>query len=162
MNIPQKRIRREIFGPPKDITAEPGWPKSLSKDATVTVALKGGPHPDRPGGRTTYNITGTRRDCCTQCVPFRRVQPLPDKASFRRSVSAGRREGKKIGQALRLYSCLHGLSVDGPGDHDLDRLTLKIERKVLWIYRCFRVKEKSPLSPGEAAGSARAGSPCAG
>lgn len=43
MNIPQRRIRREVFGPPKDITAEPEWPKSLSKDATVTIALKGGP-----------------------------------------------------------------------------------------------------------------------
>ena len=43
MNVPGKRIRREVFGPPKDISTEPGWPESLSKDTTVTVALRGGP-----------------------------------------------------------------------------------------------------------------------
>jgi len=43
MNVPGKRIRCEVFGPPKDISTEPGWPESLSKDTTVTVALRGGP-----------------------------------------------------------------------------------------------------------------------
>lgn len=42
LGIPKKRIRQEVYGPPKDITAEPGWPTSVSKEASFRLAVRDG------------------------------------------------------------------------------------------------------------------------
>ena len=41
LNVPQRKIRMEVFGPPKDITAQPGWPEFLSADTRFRVTVKG-------------------------------------------------------------------------------------------------------------------------
>lgn len=40
LGIPRRRIRTEVFGPPKDVTAQPGWPDDLPGDREFQVAYK--------------------------------------------------------------------------------------------------------------------------
>ncbi len=42
LKLPRRQVRFEVFGPPADITADPGWPKNVSKDAVFKVGLKNG------------------------------------------------------------------------------------------------------------------------
>jgi ferredoxin-NADP reductase len=42
LGIPRRRVRKEVFGPPRDVTCQPGWPEGLTADATFTVTLEGG------------------------------------------------------------------------------------------------------------------------
>ncbi|MBN1533443.1 MAG: 2Fe-2S iron-sulfur cluster binding domain-containing protein [Spirochaetes bacterium] len=42
LGIPKKKIRREMYGTPKGISAHPGWPSGVKEDAVVTVLLQGG------------------------------------------------------------------------------------------------------------------------
>jgi ferredoxin-NADP reductase len=44
LGIIRRRVRKEVFGPPKDITRQPGWPEGLRADAAFTVTLEGGRH----------------------------------------------------------------------------------------------------------------------
>ena len=39
MGVPEKRIRREMFGARKDIQNEPGWPAALSGDEVFTITV---------------------------------------------------------------------------------------------------------------------------
>lgn len=41
LGVPRRRFRTEVFGPPKDITAQPGWPTEIKADAQFAVAVKG-------------------------------------------------------------------------------------------------------------------------
>ena len=42
LGLRRKQIRVEVFGPPGDVTAEPGWPEGLSGDATFKVQVSDG------------------------------------------------------------------------------------------------------------------------
>jgi len=42
LGLRRKQIRIEVFGPPGDVTAEPGWPEGLSADATFKVQVSDG------------------------------------------------------------------------------------------------------------------------
>lgn len=42
LGVPGRRVRKEVFGPPADVTREPAWPDGLRADATFTVTLEGG------------------------------------------------------------------------------------------------------------------------
>jgi ferredoxin-NADP reductase len=42
LGIPKKRIRQEPYGPPKDITAEPGWPTSLPGETAFHLTIRDG------------------------------------------------------------------------------------------------------------------------
>jgi len=42
LGVPKRRIRIEIFGPPEDITAHPGWPENVKKDDRFQVRLPQG------------------------------------------------------------------------------------------------------------------------
>ena len=41
LGVPRRKIKCEAYGPPDDVTKEPGWPKGLSPDATFTVEVVG-------------------------------------------------------------------------------------------------------------------------
>ena len=41
LKVPPRKIRREIFGPPKDVTAQPGWPELLRAQDCFRVTVKG-------------------------------------------------------------------------------------------------------------------------
>jgi len=41
LGIPANRIRVELMGTPKEITASPGWPEGVTAQAQFTVAIKG-------------------------------------------------------------------------------------------------------------------------
>lgn len=43
LGVPPWKIRRELYGPPDDVTAQPGWPEGLAADAAFTVTVEGGP-----------------------------------------------------------------------------------------------------------------------
>ncbi len=42
LRVPAGKIRTEPFGPPKDVTAQPGWPETVNGDARFQVSIKGG------------------------------------------------------------------------------------------------------------------------
>ena len=41
LGVKAKRIRLEMYGPPKDVTAQPGWPEEISLDTTFQVRVRG-------------------------------------------------------------------------------------------------------------------------
>jgi len=41
LGVPRHRIKRELYGPPDDVTAEPGWPQDLPADTLFTVEVEG-------------------------------------------------------------------------------------------------------------------------
>jgi ferredoxin-NADP reductase len=41
LQVPGRKIRMEVFGPPRDVTAQPGWPEGMSADTRFQVAIKG-------------------------------------------------------------------------------------------------------------------------
>jgi ferredoxin-NADP reductase len=43
LQIPPRRIRREVFGPPTDITTQPGWPESVKKEDTFSMTFNNSP-----------------------------------------------------------------------------------------------------------------------
>jgi ferredoxin-NADP reductase len=40
LGVPRSRIRRELFGPPADVTRLPGWPEGLSADTIFEVRIE--------------------------------------------------------------------------------------------------------------------------
>lgn len=47
LGVPEKRIRREVFGKSEDITRQAGWPAGIGKETACSVSITG----DRFGGR---------------------------------------------------------------------------------------------------------------
>jgi ferredoxin-NADP reductase len=41
LGVPRHRIRRELYGPPVDVTCEPGWPEDLPADTLFEAAIEG-------------------------------------------------------------------------------------------------------------------------
>ena len=41
LGVPPHKMRRELYGPPADVTKEPGWPEALPADAVFNVELVG-------------------------------------------------------------------------------------------------------------------------
>jgi ferredoxin-NADP reductase len=41
LQVPARKIRMEVFGPPKDVTGQPGWPEMVSADSRFQVTVKG-------------------------------------------------------------------------------------------------------------------------
>ncbi len=41
LGIPRKRVRREMYGPPKDVTADPAWPADVAAERMFEVAIRG-------------------------------------------------------------------------------------------------------------------------
>ena len=41
LGIPRRKIRTEVFGPPKDVTSQPGWPIEVPGDRRFQVGYKG-------------------------------------------------------------------------------------------------------------------------
>ena len=42
LGIPRRKIRTEVYGPPKDVTSQPGWPAKVKPADVFTVKIKGG------------------------------------------------------------------------------------------------------------------------
>jgi len=42
LGVPARKIRIEMYGPPKDISKQPGWPAGRGRDTLVTVGLSDG------------------------------------------------------------------------------------------------------------------------
>lgn len=42
LGVARRKIRTEVYGPPKDVTKQPGWPGEIQPDAVFKLALKGG------------------------------------------------------------------------------------------------------------------------
>jgi ferredoxin-NADP reductase len=42
LGVPKRRVRQEVFGPPKDITLEAGWPSGVTGDHTFELQIRGG------------------------------------------------------------------------------------------------------------------------
>ena len=41
LGVPEHKIRRELYGPPDDVTREPGWPEAISAEDTFEVEVEG-------------------------------------------------------------------------------------------------------------------------
>jgi ferredoxin-NADP reductase len=51
LGVPPHKIRRELFGPPEDVTQEPGWPAGLSADTIFDVKVVNLPPTEQGGQR---------------------------------------------------------------------------------------------------------------
>lgn len=88
LGVPGRRIRREVFGPPPDVTRQPGWPADLAAGATFAVILEGGRKISARAGEPLMNSleregivipalcrTGECSLCRTRLVSGRVYQP---------------------------------------------------------------------------------------
>jgi len=41
LGVPGRRVRRELYGPPADVTRQPGWPAGLAADTVFRVEVEG-------------------------------------------------------------------------------------------------------------------------
>lgn len=66
MGVPEKRIRREMFGARRDIQNEPGWPAGLTGDEEFTLTVEGRKIPARSGESilTALERAGVRVNVC--------------------------------------------------------------------------------------------------
>lgn len=55
LGVPSFRIRRELYGPPSDVTREPGWPEGLAPDELFTVQVVGHQSVRAPAGEPLLN-----------------------------------------------------------------------------------------------------------
>jgi ferredoxin len=55
LGIPRHKIKRELYGPPDDVTREPGWPQDLAAGTLFDVAVE---DPSLEGGRTIQAPAG--------------------------------------------------------------------------------------------------------
>jgi ferredoxin len=42
LGIPKRKIRTEVYGPPKDVITQPGWPRDVKPEDVFTVRIKNG------------------------------------------------------------------------------------------------------------------------
>jgi ferredoxin-NADP reductase len=80
IGVPQHKIKRELYGPPNDVTQEPGWPQDLAADTMFTVEVEGRETIQASAGEPLlnslerYNIvvpTVCRAGECSACRPAR-------------------------------------------------------------------------------------------
>jgi len=50
LGVPRRKIRREIYGPPAQVTRSPNWPAEVQADDTFTVKIKDGRELQVPAG----------------------------------------------------------------------------------------------------------------
>ena len=55
LGVPPRKIRRELYGPPADVTQEPGWPEGLSADTVFSVEVVGRETVRAPAGEPLLN-----------------------------------------------------------------------------------------------------------
>jgi ferredoxin-NADP reductase len=55
LGVPPHRVKRELFGPPEDVTQEPGWPKEIPADQIWRVEIAGIKHIQAPAGEPLMN-----------------------------------------------------------------------------------------------------------
>jgi len=55
LGLRRKQVRMEVFGPPTDVTVEPGWPQGLAADAKFKVQVSGGREFEVPVGEPLLN-----------------------------------------------------------------------------------------------------------
>ncbi len=104
LRVPQRKIRMEVFGPPKDLAAQPGWPEFLSADTRFRVMVKGRRKIDARSGeplmisleRAGMTIPASCRSgecslCRTKLLSGRVFQP----------------QGAKLRKSDRLYGYIH-------------------------------------------------------
>ena len=76
LGVPRHKIRRELYGPPADVTQEPGWPEGLSADTVFNVEVVGRGMIRAPAGEPLLNTlerygivveTVCRSGACSVC-----------------------------------------------------------------------------------------------
>jgi ferredoxin-NADP reductase len=55
LGVPGQKIKRELYGPPEDVTREPGWPTGLAADAIFSVEVEGRETIQAPAGEPLLN-----------------------------------------------------------------------------------------------------------
>jgi ferredoxin-NADP reductase len=55
LGVPRHKIKRELYGPPDDVTREPGWPEGLSADKRFRVEVEGWDAIQAPAGEPLLN-----------------------------------------------------------------------------------------------------------
>jgi ferredoxin-NADP reductase len=55
LGVPPHKIKRELYGPPDDVTLEPGWPKDLPANAVFEIEVQGRAVVRAPAGEPLLN-----------------------------------------------------------------------------------------------------------
>ncbi|MEG1315905.1 MAG: 2Fe-2S iron-sulfur cluster-binding protein [Oscillospiraceae bacterium] len=105
MEIPQKRIRREMFGSRQDIQNEPGWPKELTGSESFKLTVNGKTVPATSGESilSALERAGIRVNVCCRSgeCSFCRVKLVSGKVFLAQGVLA-RAADEKFGY---IHSC---------------------------------------------------------
>ncbi len=116
---PKRRIRREAYGPPQDITTEPGWP-----GADPGGGLRGGrgahrSHHRGQGGRTAHELAGAGGHRGGRRLQGRRVHGVPHPPHRGQGLRA--REGAQApgGRDRGIHPPLHELPAIRPTHPDI-------------------------------------------
>lgn len=88
LGVPSYKIKRELYGPPDDVTKEPGWPEGLSGDTVFDVEVVGHKTVRAPAGEPLMNTlerygivvpavcrSGACSACRTRLLSGRVLQP---------------------------------------------------------------------------------------
>ena len=117
LKVPQRKIRMEVFGPPKDVTAQPGWPEFVSANTRFRVTVKGRKKIDARSGeplmisleRAGMAIPASCRSgdcslCRTKLLSGKVYQP----------------QGAKLRKSDRLYGYIHPCVAYPLGDLEIE------------------------------------------
>lgn len=68
MGVPRHKIKRELYGPPDDVTRQPGWPKKVKATQTFSVEVAGeGTIPARAGEPLINSLERAKRNIPALC-----------------------------------------------------------------------------------------------
>ena len=129
LSIPRHKIRRELYGPPPDITRSPGWPPHIVGGRGLHRRDRGERRDRRPGRRTPAEFPGAQRHRRSRPLPIRRMQPVPRQAHLRQGLSTRGRPASQVRQAIRLSPLLRRLSIGGYRDHALEHQEFLAKRR---------------------------------
>lgn len=101
LGIPRRKIRKEVYGPPMDITRAPGWPAEVRADKVIQIKMNAGRTVEARSGvplaealerQGVYVPTLCRSGECSQC----RVKVLSGQV-FQPAGALVRRSDKRFG-----------------------------------------------------------------
>jgi ferredoxin-NADP reductase len=107
LDVPRHKIRRESFGPPSDVTAEPGWPAGIRAADAFSVVVEGRGRFDAVAGEPLLGVLerhglGVPATCRTGSCADCRLRLLSGRVYELRG--AGVREADRA--ASRIHACV--------------------------------------------------------
>ncbi len=119
MEVPERKIRRELYGAPDDVSKEPGWPEGLSKDMVFEVEVAGKKMILAKAGEPLLNALERSGFVVPALCRSGGVQFLPNSSPRRKGFYAEPGHIERVGSQRRGY--IHGCV-----SYPLDNLKIRL------------------------------------